>query len=486
MKQKTSAKLRFGAFSVVFTAAVIVAVIVFNVIISAVGTGGRLSVDMTQDDLFSVSDDTIATLGELKQNYTIRFCKPLDELSSDSMGELVYNCAKQFEAKMDNVAVDSLDIFRYPARAEKYKRSVSDTVKSTDVIVENENGQYRKYALQSFFVENEEGTSYYAFNGEFKFASAFLQLAGQYNPVVGFVTGHGESRPSALMTLFEDAGYEVRTVDLRTDEIDPYTKILVVYDPVTDFVGKNDDGVPNEIDILDNYMAKMGNLMVFVDPATGAMPKFEEYLAQWGIEVGKNVTLRDPSSEYATASSPDGRSIIATLPTEGTGASLHKDMRAMSSQPVTVVHDAVPVFQLFTNKNQRAVSSVLTTTKAAVYSEGGEENRGQFDLMTLSRETIYRDGGTEYSNVLVCGSTDFAADEYMLRQSYGNRDILYAAMKAFNTDLVPIDISYKYFDDTSITISTAQANGWLVAMSVVIPVLILIGGAFVWVRRKHA
>ena len=488
MKQsvKKTAKRRFGTFSVIFTAAVILAVIVLNVLVTALGSGGGLTIDMTADDLFTVSDETVASLKDLGRQYTIHFCKPLDELSGDSMTELVYNCARQFERKMENVTVDYLDIYRYPAKAEKYKRSVSDTVTSNDVIVENENGQYRKYALNTFFVLNEEGSAYYAFNGELKFASAFLQLAGQYNPVAAFTVGHGETKPEALVSLFESAGYDVKTVDLLREEADPSTKIMVVCDPVADFVGENGDGLVNEIDRLDDYMAEQGNLMVFVDPETPELPKFDEYLKNWGIAVGKKVTLRDSSSEYSTASSPDGLSIIATLPTEGTGASLHKDMRSLSSQPVTVVHSAAPVFQLFTSKNQREVSSVLTTTKAAVYTDNGQENRGQFDLMTLTRETIYHDEGTTYSNVLVSGSTDFVSDVYMLKQSYGNRDILYAAMKAFNTDLVPLDISYKYFDDNSITISTAQANGWLIAMSIALPVLILAGGAIVFVRRKHA
>ena len=141
---------------------------------------------------------------------------------------------------------------------------------------------------------------------------------------------------------------------------------------------------------------------------------------------------------------------------------------------------------MFTEKNQRTVSSVLSTTKSALsIASDGTESRGQYDLMTLSRESRLKDEETLYSYVLACGSVDFTDDSYLTKNSYGNRDILYAAMKAFNRDMVPIKINYRYFDDTSLSISTAQTNGWLIALGVALPAAVLLAGAVVYVRRRH-
>lgn len=482
-QKKHAEKLRHGSFSLVLTIAVVAFCIVCNVLLSALANVVELSVDLTGDALFSVSDATIAQLSATKeQSYTIHFCKPLDELTQNAYTQLIYACAKQFADKMDNVTIDYLDIFRYPALAEKYKRSASDTVLSTDVIVENANGMYRKFARDAFFVrESEESTSFYAFNGEFKLASAFLQLAGLYNPVASFTIGHGETQPTALMQLFEDAGYTVKTVNLRTEQPDPYTKVMVIYDPLYDFIGENSDGTQNEITVLDDYLLGQNALMVFCDPQTPHLPQLYEYLEEWGISFG-NTVIQDSAS----SASADGLSVIATLPTEGTGASLHSTMRQLASQPIVVAKDATPVYSLFTSKNQRTVSSVLSTTKSAVsIAADNTQSRGQYDLMTLSRETRVVDNESVYSHVLACGSTGFVQNTYLLKNSYGNRDILYAAMNAFNRDMVPIDISYKYFDDNSISISTTQANTWLIALSIVIPAAVLITGSVVWIRRRH-
>ena len=131
---------------------------------------------------------------------------------------------------------------------------------------------------------------------------------------------------------------------------------------------------------------------------------------------------------------------------------------------------------------------MLTTTKSAeAYpSDGkGDPVRGQFDLMTVVRETRYIENKECYSHVLACGSADFGNSTYMAQRQYGNSDILYAAMSAFGKDNVPIDIDFKVLDDIGLSISTEQANGWTVAIVAIVPIAMLIWGTYVYIRRKH-
>ena len=123
-------KLRRGSLSLILSIAVVALVIVLNVVLTALsGLYGGFSIDMTSDDLFSVSDDTVAQLdGTAQQTYTIYFCKPLDQLNQNSYSQLVYSCAKEFAAKMENVKVDYLDIYKYPGLAEKYVGKVGSVL----------------------------------------------------------------------------------------------------------------------------------------------------------------------------------------------------------------------------------------------------------------------------------------------------------------------------------------------------------------------
>ena len=116
----------------------------------------------------------------------------------------------------------------------------------------------------------------------------------------------------------------------------------------------------------------------------------------------------------------------------------------------------------------------------------GKTDASGAPLMILSRETRVENNEYMYSYVLACGSADYNNSEYLNAKSYANRDILYSAMRITGRERVLADIEPKVLDDTSIDITTAQANNWTVALATVLPVVIIACGAVVWVRRKNS
>ena len=486
MASKKNKRLHYSSLSVLLTVVVLAVLVVVNVIISALTTRNNWYLDMTQNDLFTVSDSTITLLEDLQGNYEILFCEPLDRVSTDTDSMLIYNCARDLSEKLDNVSVEYLDVVTYPSLAAQYKRSTSENVNTTDVIVRNMDSEgktinFRKYAQSDFYVTDSESGQTTAFRGEQRFANALLQLGGENRPIAAFTTGHGERVPQALSDLFEDVGYEVQTVDLTQDTLAEETSVVVIYDPKFDFHGAF-DAAGNEIAVLDEYMMNYGNLMVFMGAQTPDCPQLDEYLEEWGIVYGE-ATVRDASSAVST----DGMDLIASLADDGElGSSVTQDMKALDSQPITIVPAARPLYQPYDDKNARDTSSVLTTTPSAECIAGdGSVTTGQVDQMLLSRETTVTNDGNLYSYVLACGSTSFCDDEDLSKNAYGNRDIIYSLMNIFNKDQTAVSIDYKEFDASTLTVSTAQARTWLIVTAVVIPVAILICGTVVWVRRKR-
>ena len=67
-----------------------------------------------------------------------------------------------------------------------------------------------------------------------------------------------------------------------------------------------------------------------------------------------------------------------------------------------------------------------------------------------------------------------------------NADILSAAMKATGRDKILANIKFKVFDDTSLDITTAQANDWTVTCVLLLPAVASVTGLVIWVRRKHS
>ena len=174
-----SRKFKYGSVAVLFTAAVIAAIVVLNVVITALTQKFSLYVDMTGEDLYSISEacDTMITdlmadheADVVPLHYEILFCAPFDTLENTQTTKMIYNFARKLEAAYPSlISVDYIDIITYPTLAEQYTTTTAATVKTTDVIVKSTNTDgFRKYSQEAFFVTAESDGSIFAFNGELK------------------------------------------------------------------------------------------------------------------------------------------------------------------------------------------------------------------------------------------------------------------------------------------------------------------------------
>ncbi len=488
-------KFKYGITAVAFTCICIAAIIIFNVIFSALADKFLWSVDMTSSQLFTLSDSTHELLKDIDDKITINFCQPLDTLVEDEAQNLVYQCAREYEKAFDNISIKYLDIITNPSAIEKYANSSNTRIKTTSVVVTSDT-DFRTFTLDSFFATDSETQEVLAFDGELKLTSAILQLTSD-SPIAYFSVGHGEStgtsdstRPD-LWKLFETAGYDVRTIDLSREEFDKEAQVLIINDPIKDFQGYND--AVDEIEKIAKFLDNLGNLMVFIDPETSDLPELEALLEEWGIKV-EDAVIKDE----VNALSNDGLKIDSYYPTDTMGSSLHSTLRKYDSVPKTVVNYARPLTILWgvngndiTNSvSTRHASAVLTTYNTAKAYAFDEENtelnsKAPYNLMTITREEQIIDNEVYYSYVMVTGSTDFALDTYLHSNAYANSEILYSAMRFMGKETVPTNIDHKYLEDESLDITTEAANNWTLAVTVIAPVIVFGLGIAIQIRRRH-
>ena len=488
-------KFKYGATAIAFTCICIAAIIIFNVIFSTLASKFLWSIDMTKSQLFTLSDATHELLKDVDEKITINFCQPLDTLIQDQSQNLVYQCAKEYEKAYDNISIEYLDIITNPSAIEKFANSSNTRIKTTSVVVTSET-DFRTFTLESFFATDSETKDILAFDGELKFTTAILQLTSD-SPIAYFSVGHGEAtgtnddtRP-ALWTLFETAGYDVRTIDLSKEEFDEEAQVLIINDPVKDFQGIN--GAVNEIDKIVNFLNRLGNLMVFIDPETPDLPELEDLLYEWGIKI-EDAVIKDETN----ALSNDGIKLNAYYPSDTMGSSLHSSIRALDSLPKTVVNYARPLSIVWgvdgstttdsiATRHASAVLTTYNTAKAYSFDEESTllEQKAPFNLMTITREEQYIDNQPYYSYVMVTSSTDFANDDYLHSGAYANSEILYSAMRFMGKETVPNNIEHKYLEDQSLEITKEAANNWTLAVTIIAPIIAFGIGLYIQVRRKH-
>ncbi len=488
-------RFRYGSAATAFTCAFVAVVVVFNVIFTALAGRYRWYIDMTKEELFSLSEATFDLMSDVEDEINIYFAMEPDELMEGTYSDhmrYVYATALELQSNFDNVHVECRDVVKHRAFFEPFRTTAATNILTTSVIVES-GGESVVYGYEAFFIVDSDGQSIWAYNGEKKFLSGILQVTRAEKPIVYFTTEHGESIGTdapALITLFVENGYDVRPINLTKEEIDEDARIIIINDPVYDFIGAEaDDDSSNEIAKLDAFLDRFGCLMVFADPDHAEkLSNLSEFLEEWGIAFTPNAYVKDADHSVSV----DGMSLVAQYDPDGAAAFLYRDLtQNLSTMPKAISRYTMPIEILWESggdlSGAREVFPVLTSYDTSVLMKDGEPaGTGSYNLFTLSRETRIIDNEYYRSYVLVSGSAKFAASNYIFSNAYANGDILSAAMSATGRDRTLADIDYKEFDDTDLTITTAQANDWTVALVTVLPIALSVLGLVIFVRRKNA
>ncbi len=552
------------ALGTVLTVSVIAAVLAFNILFSFVADHLLWQLDATvtryttrDASLYTPTEEFLAEIrdrvipmvdevnaeraerGEEPLTINIKFCTDRDQVwAADKLRMLQYTAMaleKEFPGKVE---VSYINIKKNPSAVQKYKATSSSNIYSHQIIFEF-GTEYRVRSYDFFFLKSEEtSTDHWAYNGEQKIASLLLALTRAESPIAAFVTNHGEMNENclSLRNLVERAGYDVVDIDLYRDEIPADCRLLICYDPQTDFMGLGNDaytaeeGVPSEIDKLDAFLDKAYSFMLFVDKDTPELPVLEEYMEEWGVTISRgenadgatdNYTIRDEVQKL----DKDGYTPIADYVTTGSGGALTSSMREVA-YPAKVVFpnataitmadsfrttfveedttEGTPAYSYgsyYRNGVSRLFYDVFYGGTNAVAEAFGEQyeistDENRFKLMTLSiesrtvMETNYL-STSEPSYVAVFGSTEFASDTILDSAAYGNADVIAATLRTMGHEVEPADLEFKAFKiydvDTEVyTPKTSDLIITTVALTVLPIVLCTLIGVYVYVKRKHA
>lgn len=387
LKASSSRKLRYGGVTAVLTALIIAAVIVVNVIFTALAGKFLWYADLTPELFFTLSDNCVDLIKNGDSNFEnstspiamvdkmraekraeaeakgeefrdedlmikLIFCDDPDAWEENSTQRFILETAKQLQAEFpDYIEIVHHNVVWNPTSVSHF----GETISETSVIIEF-GTEFRVRNLKTFYVFGEDGETPWAYNGEKVFASAILAVTRAESPIACLTTNHGEAfEDTEFVTTLETAGFKVQTLNLAQEEIPADCRLIVVFNPKNDFTvkdGKHSD--IDEIDKLDDYLDKNNSLMVFMSPdLTEPLYEFESYLEEWGISYDRTTTpdggktayhphiVRDPSQSLTV----DGYTVRGEYYTAGGGgAFLTEDMRkASTSAPMMVFPQAMPI-----------------------------------------------------------------------------------------------------------------------------------------------
>lgn len=508
-------KFRYGSVSLGITIVIIAAVILLNAIVTALTGKFGWYIDMTPEHRFTLSQDAIDLLDEkmdTSREVEIILCAPEDEMEAYAPQLDVLETIRDLTNRYDNIKRKHVDYLTNPSAVQKYDAVAAEPISSSSVIVAcGENA--RVLSLSAFFALDETESSIVGYNGEQRLVSAILSVTQTKMPI-GYIAVHknnGELTSTdvdytGIKSVMQDAGFDVRFIDLRTEQISEDARLLVIYDPQEDLVEKSALSDISETDKLDDFLANDRSVMVFFDQKTGSLPNLEAFMEEWGITVARdgeaNYYIQDTSSSADT----EGRNIYAEREALGLGGSLTKRV----SEGKTIIFPNTSAIKVARNYNwqydddkgywsgyyysnnvSRDIYNVFVSSDKAVATANGSvvkeaDGKEVFSYMTVTCQTRKdAEGINHYSYVLACASTDFASTA-ALDTSYGNRKAMVYACDSMGLTVVPVALDCKYYADNEINVMTAEAaNQYTIVLTVIPASLIFAAGIYIMVRRRY-
>lgn len=486
-KLLNSKKFKYGSVALALSIVLVAGIILGNVVVSLINRNGALDFDMTGDSVYTLTSASKLLLDENNTAVKLYFLKERDKASDTTGLQFMVNLVDSYlETYGDKwLEVEYIDLVKNPTFKNNYTKSSSETLLDTSVIVECvENREYKVLTVEDYLLLELDPLSYYynitGFQGELALTSAMLNVINPDGLTAYFTSNHGEESAVYLTDFLEEVGYDVGTVDLSKNDIPEETSLLIVNNPKYDFIGADlnagtSSGVSEIEKLVDYLKTPEKNMLVFMSPETPQLKEFEEFLAVYGMSVTRGV-ITDMSNSAATT---NGMMVYGIYSADDGSVAKEIIERMSDSSYKTVFYKAAPINILFDYKENITVSELVTTSKTAYYGEGDERVDGQFNMVTCSTSAI--DNGS--SNLILCSTNYF--NNYLATGSYANRDLMYSIAESFGVVNISTDVQIKTFDDHSLVISETASNVWGILITVVPALIVLVVGAFVWIKRRH-
>ncbi len=514
---KNKALFKRGGYAVTVTVAVLVAVIAFNVLLSALSDRFMLVYDMTADKVNTISEENIDFIKKINTEVKVTVCAKQEEYSNymsyyaqeynvnDSSGAYTpyyvqtVSLVDKYNNYNNNIKVEFVDT-QDASFADVTSKYSNEQLHYGDIIVSAEYEDSERYKIVGYQdiyeLKEDNSMAQYGYdyttitvegnNIETALTSAIAYVTNLDDKRVAFLTGHSnEDMSEEYRKLLTTNNYIVDVIEdqIITDISDEYDAIFLIA-PTKDFL----EGELKAIaDFLDND-EKYGKGFVYVANAT--LPYLENlngFLEEWGIEVGDGILFETDSSYHL-----EGTPTIL-----GTFAST--DDKIVNGSSVCISGYNVPLTPLFSEEGDKKVTSIYSTRPSVVTAPKGTADswkgadkyeKGTYASIIQSQRSAYdKDSNLLKNNVIVMSSTDFVFSELAEYEQTSNKNMSFAvAERAVGAEDTGISFVTKTISEqsfaTSVTETSADVIKWI--FMILLPVACIVTGIVVYIRRRNA
>lgn len=517
-KVKSYRKLKFGSMSLITIAVVIAAVILANIMAGMLEKRAPLKLDITPDKRYELSEQTVDVLKNLEKDVEVTVTASKETFTA--MAEQMKAYYLQYGVNVDlpydmipgildkysmyaqqgkgSIDVKYIDINHDPETINKYKKYYTgDIVENNIVIYSGERVRVLTYNDIIDMIKSPQTGStnnlQMNFAGESVLTSAIMSVTDSHPVKVAVGRTYGgnglyeqnyETIVSSLTQFLTKGGYDCVDVDIATDALSPdeYDMLLIAV-PSIDFSA---DVINKFSDFLYNGGKYGKNLFYIPNFSAMSLPNFDEFLADWCLQVEPSYIVDDKNSVQTPITSLgqlfDAPKVNINEPDyvgDVGNAALYTV--APFTRPVTVL----------SKHNTNVVKEILKTNDTSFLydmqkEKADDSNKSAYNVAVLSTREQQSGMDVVKSNVLVVGSS-FMFDNAILAYTttYNNAEVILGMLNNISGKSAGVVIADKTLEQTVISPSMAEANVIKVLVIIVIPALVALAGVIVLLRRKN-
>ena len=466
--------LRNGSYSTLLIVIFVAIVVVINMIVGKLPSK-YTQIDISDQQLYSIGDETKKVLNNLDKDVTI-----YQIAQSGSEDETISNLLQKYADESKHVKVELKDPVVSPKFVSEY---TSDQVSSNSLIVAC--GDRNKVVNYNDMYESTMDYNTYSyqttgFDGEGQITSAIAYVTTENLPVLYTLEGHGEKElDSTIKEDIEKANMEIKTLNLISEGSVPDDAACLLIDSPSSDISED------EKTALLDYLENGGKAMVFSDYTESTLTNFAAVLENYGVKAADGIVFEGDNQHYGMQMPyyllPTVNSTDASSETASSGYYIIMPY-AQGIQKLDDVRDTVTVEDILTTSDS-------AYSKTNLQSETLEKEDGDVEGPFALGVSIKEDVGDGKKTQIIYYSSSYIIDSQMNQLvSGGNEKLVTESLNSMvsTEETTTVSIPSKSLEVSYLTISDYDASFWKICTIGLIPGIFLVAGFVIWFKRRKA
>ena len=466
--------LRNGSYSTLLIVIFVAIVVVINMIVGKLPSK-YTQIDISDQQLYSIGDETKKVLNNLDKDVTI-----YQIAQSGSEDETISNLLQKYADESKHVKVELKDPVVSPKFVSEY---TSDQVSSNSLIVVC--GDRNKVVNYNDMYESTMDYNTYSyqttgFDGEGQITSAIAYVTTENLPVLYTLEGHGEKElDSTIKEDIEKANMEVKTLNLISEGSVPDDAACLLIDSPSSDISED------EKTALLDYLENGGKAMVFSDYTERTLSNFAAVLENYGVKAADGIVFEGDNQHYGMQMPyyllPTVNSTDASSETASSGYYIIMPY-AQGIQKLDDVRDTVTIEDILTTSDS-------AYSKTNLQSETLEKEDGDVEGPFALGVSIKEDVGDGKKTQIIYYSSSYIMDSQMNQLvSGGNEKLVTESLNSMvsTEETTTVSIPSKSLEVSYLTISDYDASFWKICTIGLIPGIFLVAGFVIWFKRRKA